>query len=80
MENTGHIRKIDDLGRVVIPKEIRNRLKITKNSPLEIFADDSSITITKLKTSCCICGSTKKLIKFKNKSICKKCVREVAKI
>ena len=42
MTATGIVRRVDDLGRVVIPKEIRRRYKITEGTPLELFIDDSS--------------------------------------
>ena len=47
MKKTGIIRRIDDLGRVVIPKEIRRNLGINEDDMLEIFVDDNSVTFRK---------------------------------
>ena len=79
MKTSGYIRKVDDLGRIVIPKEIRKNLKISENDSLEIFSDSSFITMKKPSTSCVICGSNKSLITFKDKPICKKCINEISK-
>lgn len=80
METDGFIRKVDDLGRIVIPKEIRNKLKIADNSPLEIFADSSSIIIKKPNQTCSFCESTTKLINYNEKYICSKCLNKINKI
>ena len=80
MKSTGFVRKVDDLGRIVIPKEIRKKLKIEDNSPLEIFSDAFSITIKKINHCCTICGSKDKLIDFNDKFICSKCVNSIKKI
>ena len=73
MKATGIIRKIDDLGRIVIPKEIRKKLGINIKDPMEIYADSNSITFRKVEDKCVFCGESKNLISFKEKLICKKC-------
>lgn len=50
MKATGIVRRIDDLGRVVIPKEIRHNMKISEGEPLEIFIEDDSIIFKKYST------------------------------
>lgn len=79
MKTSGYMRKVDDLGRIVIPKEIRKNLKISENDTLEIFSDSSSIVIKKPNTACIICGSKKSLVSIKDKMICKKCIDELSK-
>ena len=73
MKSTGVIRRIDELGRIVIPKEIRKKLVINIKDPMEIYADSNSITFRKVEDKCVFCGESKNLISFKEKLICKKC-------
>lgn len=77
MKSTGIVRKIDNLGRVVIPKELRDNLNIDDNDSLEIFVDGSSIVLKKSEDFCLICGSNKNLIKYKNKPVCKICAENL---
>ena len=74
MKSTGVIRRIDELGRIVIPKEIRKKLGINIKDPMEIYADSNSITFKKVEDKCVFCGESKNLISFKEKLICKKCL------
>ena len=73
MKSTGVIRRIDELGRIVIPKEIRKKLGINIKDHMEIYADFNSITFRKVEDKCVFCGESKNLISFKEKLICKKC-------
>lgn len=59
MKSTGIIRRVDELGRIVIPIELRNKLKIAEKDPIEIYVDGSSIVLKKLEETCVFCGSTK---------------------
>ena len=77
MKTNGYIRKVDDLGRIVIPKEVRKNLKISENDVLEIFSDSSSIIIKKQNISCILCGSKRNLIVFNEKNICKNCIKKL---
>lgn len=74
MKSTGMVRRIDELGRIVIPKEIRKKLEIDIKDPMEIYVDGRSITLKKIEDNCIFCGSNKNLITFKDKLICKKCL------
>ena len=75
MKSTGIIRKVDELGRVVIPIELRNTLKIAEKDPIEIFVDGSSIILKKYEPNCVFCGNSKKLVSYKDKLICEKCAK-----
>ena len=66
MNNTGMIRRIDELGRIVIPIEIRNRFDIKEKDPMEIYVDDGSIVIKKYEPNCLFCGETENIIEFLN--------------
>lgn len=77
MKATGIVRKIDDLGRIVIPRELRKLLDINERDPLEIFVDGSFIMLQKYQSSCIFCTSTRNISRYKDKSICLKCLGEI---
>ena len=78
MKATGIVRRIDDLGRVVIPKEIRRTMRIREGDPLEIYTEGNSVILRKHEASCVFCGSNKKVTLYKDKCICDNCRRELA--
>ena len=80
MKATGIIRRVDELGRVVIPIELRNKFEITEKDPMEIFVDGSSIILKKYEPNCIFCGSSKKLVDFQGKLICEKCAKNISKL
>lgn len=80
MKSTGVIRRVDELGRIVIPIELRSQFGISEKDPMEIFVDGSSIVFKKYEPNCIFCGSTKKLSEFEGKLICKKCANNIYKI
>lgn len=77
MKSTGIVRKVDDLGRVVLPKELRKILDIDERDPLEIFVDGSFVMLQKYEPSCIFCGDASDIETFKGKNVCKKCAEEV---
>ncbi len=77
MKSTGIIRKVDELGRVVIPIEIRTKFNIAEKDPLEIYVDGSNIILKKFEPNCIFCGNTKGLIQYKDKQICPKCAKQI---
>lgn len=77
MKSTGIIRRIDELGRVVIPMEIRTQLNIEEKSPIEIYVDGSSIILKKFEPNCIFCGNIKNLTNYKDKLICVRCANKI---
>ena len=77
MKSTGIIRKVDELGRVVIPIEIRNQFNIVEKDPIEIYVDGSSIVLKKYEPNCIFCGNTESLVEFKNKLGCTICSEQI---
>lgn len=77
MKATGIVRNIDELGRLVIPKEMRTTLGINCNDSLEFYVDGDKIIIKKVTDSCVFCGSQTELENFKDKMICKSCLEEI---
>lgn len=79
MKSTGIVRKIDDLGRIVIPREIRTTLNISEKDPIDIYMDGSNIILKKIEQSCDFCGSSKGLKELNGKYICKDCLSKINK-
>jgi len=79
MKRNGIIRKLDKLGRVVIPKEIRDRFDIIEKDPLEMFVQGESIVLKKFVPSCLFCNNEKELMEFNGKILCKKCCDNIKK-
>lgn len=77
MKSTGIVRRVDELGRVVIPIEIRNKFDIKEKDPIEIYVDGSSIVLRKFEPNCTFCGNTKNLIEYNDKLICSKCAKKI---
>ena len=77
MESTGIVRKIDELGRFVIPMEMRNKLGISNNDSLEIYVEGTSIILKKYQPDCVFCGNSKNITEYKGKNICEKCLNDL---
>ena len=77
MKSTGIVRNIDELGRVVVPKELRRKLGIANTDPVEIYVEEDKIILKKYIPVCHFCGSTSMLREFKDKNICQSCVNEL---
>ncbi len=77
MKDSGLIRSMDELGRVVIPIELREKFGIKKKDPIEIFVASSNIILRKFEPNCIFCGKPKELIEFKDKLVCKKCLLKI---
>ena len=80
MKTTGIVRSIDELGRLVIPKEIRKTLDMPVGSPIEITVEGSKIILSRYYTGCHFCGSTDSLVELKEKKVCKACISELASL
>ena len=77
MKSRGITRCVDELGRIVIPKEIRKKLDITPETPLEIHLEGNTITMQKDVSVCVFCGAESADIEFKGKRICPECRSEL---
>ena len=77
MKATGVVRKLDDLGRLVLPIELRRTLDIKEKDAVEIFVEGDLVILKKYQPDCIFCGETKGVINFKGKNICHKCLSEI---
>ena len=78
MKSTGIIRKVDELGRIVLPIELRRTLDIAERDELEIYMENDRIILQKFEPACVFCGSARGLIAFRGKNICQDCVKKIS--
>ena len=78
MKSTGIIRKVDDLGRIVLPIELRRTLDIAERDELEIYMENDRIILQKFEPACIFCGSSRSLVSFRRKNVCQECIRKMA--
>jgi len=77
MKSTGIVRRVDELGRIVLPIELRRTLDITERDSLEIYVDGASIVLKKYQPACIFCNDARDVIVYKGKNICANCLREL---
>ena len=78
MKSTGILRNIDNMGRLVLPIELRKLLKLEIRDPVEIFTEGNQIILRKYAPSCTFCQNTEDLVSFKGQNICAKCLQKLA--
>lgn len=79
MKSTGIVRKVDELGRIVLPIELRRTLNIAEKDAVEIYVDGASVILKKYEPTCIFCGSSKNIKTFREKNVCANCLRELQK-
>ncbi|NLK28340.1 MAG: AbrB/MazE/SpoVT family DNA-binding domain-containing protein [Clostridiales bacterium] len=77
MKSTGVVRRVDELGRIVIPMELRKTLNIVEKDPLEIFVAEDMIILKKYSPGCIFCGSMENVQQFRDKKVCRACLRDI---
>ena len=80
MKSTGITRKIDDLGRLVLPVEIRRDLGIKEKDSLEIFIDEDRIVLQKYQPACSFCNNMDDIVLFEGKRICRSCIHKLKEL
>jgi transcriptional pleiotropic regulator of transition state genes len=77
MSDTGIVRRVDDLGRIVIPMELRRTLGIHVKDPISISVEGERIILEKYRESCVICGSEDDIRTFKDRPVCAGCIADI---
>ena len=77
MKSTGVVRRVDELGRIVIPIELRRTLDIAEKDALEIYVDGEQIILKKYEPACIFCGDARDVINYRGKNICTKCLEQI---
>ncbi|MCL2357427.1 MAG: AbrB/MazE/SpoVT family DNA-binding domain-containing protein [Defluviitaleaceae bacterium] len=80
MKATGVVRQVDELGRLVLPVELRKTKGIEKGTPVEFFVDDDSIVLKRYEIACRFTGSAEDLLEYKGHKVSKQAIRELAKL
>ena len=79
MKSTGIVRKVDELGRIVLPIELRRTLDINEKDSLEIYVDEQAIVLQNYEPTSIFCGNVKNVVNYKGKNICQACMKELKK-
>lgn len=77
MKSIGIVRNIDDLGRIVIPKELRKTMDLKVQDPIEIYVDEDKIIFTKYESGCIFCNELDNTFEFMGKTICESCYADM---
>mgnify|MGYP001112603276 CR=1 FL=1 len=77
MKATGIVRKVDELGRIVLPMELRRTLEIEEKEPLEFFVDGASVVLKKYQPYCVFCKDSTNIENYKERNVCKACLEEL---
>lgn len=80
MKSTGVVRQLDNLGRVVLPIELRRTMDISVKDPLEVFVDGDDIILRKYQPGCIFCGGNEDLRAYRNKYVCPACMEALHSI
>ncbi|NLJ71556.1 MAG: AbrB/MazE/SpoVT family DNA-binding domain-containing protein [Syntrophomonadaceae bacterium] len=79
LKSTGVVRKVDELGRIVIPIELRRTMGIEEKDALEIYVDNEKIILKKYEPACIFCSNAEDVVHYKGKNLCKSCLTELSK-
>jgi transcriptional pleiotropic regulator of transition state genes len=77
LKSTGVVRKIDELGRIVLPSEIRRVFGIHEGDELDISVEGEKVILEKRQDLCLFCGAESPAVLFKERRVCESCVREM---
>lgn len=77
MKSTGMVRRVDELGRIVLPIELRKTFNIVEKDSLEIYTEGDTIILKKYEPACVFCGDARDVVVFKGKNVCKNCIKEL---
>jgi len=80
LKSTGVVRKVDELGRIVIPIELRRTLGIEEKDALEIYVDQEKIILKKYEPACVFCGNAENVTNFRGKNVCRDCAAAMSSI
>ena len=75
MKSTGIVRKVDELGRIVLPIELRRTLDIAEKDSLEIYIEGDTIILKKYQPACIFCDNARDIITYRGKNVCSDCIR-----
>lgn len=77
MKSTGIVRKVDELGRIVLPMELRRTFELKPRDSIEIFTNGDMIVLKKFQHTCVFCNSAEDVVEYKGKTVCSDCMAEL---
>ena len=77
MKSTGIVRKVDELGRIVLPIEMRRTLDIAEKDALEIYVEGDNVILRKYQAACVFCDSVREIISYKGRNVCTDCINKL---
>ncbi|MBR1423022.1 MAG: AbrB/MazE/SpoVT family DNA-binding domain-containing protein [Ruminococcus sp.] len=77
MKSTGIVRKVDELGRIVLPIELRRTYDLAVRDAVEIYTEDDKIILKKYQRTCIFCGNSDQVVDYKGKSVCSDCMADL---
>lgn len=77
MKSLGIVRKVDELGRIVLPIELRRKFDIEVKDSLEIYTEGDSIILKKYEPACIFCGDATSVVNYNGKNICPDCIKKL---
>ncbi len=77
MKSTGIVRKVDELGRIVLPMELRRTFQLKPRDSIEIYTDNDMIILKKFQRTCVFCNSAEDVVEYKGKTVCSDCMAEL---
>ena len=80
MKPAGVVRKVDQLGRIVLPKSLRKRYQMNEGQPVEILVQGDHIILERYRPKCIFCGSIEEVNEFKERYICAQCLDEMTQL
>jgi transcriptional pleiotropic regulator of transition state genes len=80
MKSTGIVRRIDDLGRIVLPMELRRTLGIEDRDAMEVYVEGPTIVLKKYEPACIFCGDARNVVHYRGYNICRNCLNEMKKL
>lgn len=80
MKSTGIIRKVDELGRIVLPIELRRMMDISERDHIEIYTEGQTIVLKKYQPTCLFCNSEGELLRFNGRNVCPNCLKTMTEL
>lgn len=77
VKSTGIVRDVDNLGRIVLPIELRRAMDIEIGTAMEVYEDEKSIILKKYEPGCVFCGHMEPLVYYKGKKVCRTCISQL---
>lgn len=77
MKENGLVREVDDMGRIVLPKELLKYLNMENVKAVQIFVENNSIVLKKYNPGCIFCNNVDNTIRYKGQYICKDCLKDM---